>query len=254
MKSLLLLLTIMLSPCFVSAQPSALKGINDLWTTVLQKYVHDGRVDYRGLKSDSDFETLLPKFNNITITGLTKEEKLALYINAYNAGVIKIICDNYPVDNIQKLKVNGETAFKIKFFNLSKKMYSLDDIENLLIRGLYTEPRIHFALVAGAVSSPELANTAYSADKLNDMLNNQAQLFLTNTRLNKLDFVNLKLELNEVFKWYANDFGGTENFQNYISPFVKPGESSILKKGTFTITYLPYDWSINDKKKQNLYK
>jgi len=236
-----------------SAQGITTKSFSESWTGFLKKYSANGKVDYRGIKNDDEFSILINKLSLISLSSLSKEEKLAFYINVYNINVIRLICDYYPVDKIMDIKITGSaTPFKYKFIKLGKNLYSLDEIENQLIRGLYYEPRIHFALVAGAVSSPELTDEAFTGENLDKLLNKQATKFLKNEKLNRLDFVNLKLNLNEAFKWYESDFGGQENFRIYISKFFEGSEAATLRAQTFSISFIPYDWNLNDKR-QRLY-
>ncbi len=236
-----------------SAQGITTKSAGESWTGFLKKYSANGKVDYRGFKNDEEFTTFINKLSLISLSSLSKEEKLAFYINLYNINIIKLVCDYYPVDKITDIKIAGNSApFKYKFIKLGKNIYSLDEIENQLIRGLYYEPRIHFALVAGAVSSPELADEAYTGDNLDRLLTKQTTKFLKNEKLNQFDFVNLKMNLNEAFKWYESDFGGQENFRIYISKFLDGSEAATLKAQNFSISFIPYDWNLNDNR-QRLY-
>lgn len=252
-KFFLVSLFLLLTAFTVSAQGITTKSLSESWTGFLKKYSANGKVDYRGFKNDEEFAILINKLNLISLTSLSKEEKLAFYINVYNINVIKLICDYYPVDKITDIKITGSASpFKYKFIKLGKNSYSLDEIENQLIRGLYYEPRIHFALVAGAVSSPELAEEAFTGENLDKLLTKQTTKFLKNEKLNRFDFTNLKMNLNEAFKWYESDFGGQENFRIYISKYLDGSEAATLKAQNFAISFIPYDWNLNDKR-QRLY-
>lgn len=164
----------------------------------------------------------------------SKEEKMAFYINAYNIYVIYIITEKYPINSIMDL---GKEIFDKKFVQIENKNYSLNEIEHSILRKNFNEPRIHFALVCGAISCPDIRKELYSAKKLNLQLEDQTKRFLSQSKgMHNKDNI---LFISSIFDWYKVDFGNTE--ENIIY-FIKKYQT--LKKFK-EIKYIPYYWDLN---------
>jgi len=173
----------------------------------------------------------------------TRDQKLAFWINAYNAYTIKIIIDNYPVKSIFEIKSNFFTKgpWKKDFINLLGKEMSLDDIEHGTIRKQFKEPRIHFAVNCASIGCPSLLQEAFVANKLESQFQSASDNFLNNKLKN---FVKGNtLHLSKIFKWYGDDFkqykgAHDKGFVNYIVKELK-------LEGKYTYTIEDYDWKLN---------
>lgn len=230
------------------------------FTKVLGLNVKNGKVDYKNLCADKRFESYLQLLSS-TDPSLFKSdiEKLAFWINAYNAFTLKIVCDNYPVESIVDIgsgglvvgHVLGTTVWDDEFITINKKKYSLNDIEHKIIREKFKEPRIHFALVCASISCPPLRNEAFTADNLNEQLNNQAKNFLNDNSKNIFDLKNRRAKISKVLDWYGDDFAANdEELLKYLSKYLPQKVSDDLKNHTekWKIDYLDYDWNLNELK------
>jgi len=146
----------------------------------------EGVVNYRAIKSDGDrLDKYLADLQNFPPKDdWTKSEKLAYWINAYNAYTIKLIIDNYPLASIQDLY--GGKPWDHSWIELDGKTLSLNAIENEIIRPTFNEPRIHFAVNCAAKSCPPLSNAAYTKDNLEQMLADNTSAFINDERYNVL--------------------------------------------------------------------
>lgn len=159
---------------------------------------------------------------------------MAYWINAYNAFTIKLIVENYPVSSITKLH-NGN-PWDVKWIKLSDKSYTLNNIENDILRPQFKDPRIHFALNCAAQSCPPLFNHAWTADNLNQTLDQRAKAFVNNPAYNKIS--KDAVQISKIFEWYAADFGNIINFLNqYSKTSISPNAS---------IKYMEYNWDLNE--------
>lgn len=205
---------------------------------LLQKYVTaTGKVDYKGLKNEkAALEAYLGQLSKQTPTASwSKNAALSYWINAYNAFTIKLILDNYPTKSITNL--SGGEPWDTKFFELGGKKYSLNQIENDIVRPQYKDARIHFALNCAAVSCPPLANTAFTEANLEEMLNSRTKDFLKNTSANELSAS--KIKISKLFDWYKVDFGDVPAF---ISKY------SVAKiNANAAIEYKEYNWALNEQ-------
>lgn len=210
---------------------------HDAFDKILSQYVStDGSVNYKGLKSAKTalkaYTDLLSK--NPVQDSWSRNEKLAYWLNAYNAFTLTLIVENYPVTSITKL--DGGKPWDVKRITLGDKKYSLNDIENNIIRPQFKEPRIHFAVNCAARSCPPLLNHAWTAGNINNYFEQQAKKFINDTRFNFIKPNEVKI--SKIFDWYAADFGNIITFLNKYST------TKINEKAK--IIYLEYNWSLNE--------
>ena len=224
-----------------SAEPKVndiVVDIHDQWQTLLQKHVSPlGVVDYVGLKStEATLDKYLSDLSDHVPGGsdLSKEAK-AFWINAYNAFTVKLILDHYPVQSIRDI-AGGEPWDK-KWIQLGSKMYSLNNIEHDILRPMWKDARIHFAVNCAAKSCPPLGNTAFTASNTDRLLEKLTKAFVNNSASNTIS--SSSLVLSKIFDWYRTDFGDLAGF---IDKYTTVGISSDVK-----ITYQDYDWSLNGK-------
>ena len=205
--------------------------------SLLQKYVsYEGRVNYKGLKTDKEalYAYCLLLANHPVQDAWSREEKMAYWINAYNAFTIDLILDNYPVSSI--LKLDGGKTWDVKRITLGGKKYGLNQIENEILRHQFKDPRIHFALNCAAQSCPPLYNKAYTAKNLERALEQRTRQFINDVKYNSL--TSAKASVSKIFEWYAVDFGDLKSFLNQYAA-VKLNDNA-------TIVFGEYDWDLNE--------
>lgn len=170
---------------------------------------------------------------------------LAYWINVYNAVTLDLILDNYPVKSIKDLGNLIRTPWKKKLFSVEGEPLTLNEIENEIIRPQFNEPRIHFAVNCAAISCPPLRGEAYTAERLEEQLEEMTRLFLADPKRTFLDEEG-RLHLSKILDWYREDFetddSGLVDYVRRYSPAVqdlKPGEKVDLK-------FNDYDWALNE--------
>jgi hypothetical protein len=168
-----------------------------------------------------------------------RDDQLAFYINVYNATMIQAVIDRNPATF--KPSDNDFGVFKEKLVRLREGTFSLNGLENDIIRKRFNDPRIHAALVCAAVSCPPILPRAYSGSDLDATLDANVRRWLNDPKRNQIDRAGRKLRLSKIFDWYAADFGGKENVAAYVAKYV--GEDV---KG-FAVEFLEYDWTLNSK-------
>ena len=205
------------------------------WDALLREHVSAaGRVDYQGFREDeAALDVYLATLAEETPAATwSREESLAYWINAYNAFTIKLILDNWPVESIRDI----DEPWERKWITLGDKSYSLNQIEHGIIRPTFDEPRIHFALVCAARSCPPLPNKAFTAQNLDQLLEQRARSFINNEELNVTQEVVVRV--SPLFDWYGEDFGDVKDYLNrYLTTDIPKGKE---------ITFLDYDWSLNN--------
>lgn len=250
---------IRLAVCWILIAPSLHAGQpNDsLYSAVLRDHVIQGRVNYRGIKNDDRFWIYIESLRKSSPDEITDPKaRLAYWINVYNAFTIKIVCDHYPIESIKDLNTGSflaylfsSTVWDKEIVTLAGKTLTLNRIEHEIIRPEYNDPRVHYALVCAARSCPSLRTEAYSADRLDEQLNDQAMTFIRDRAYNVFDASRQTLALSSLFKWYAADFGGTDAaLVEHVAQYLPDDQARSLRSmaSKIKITYLDYDWRLND--------
>lgn len=223
------------------------------WSAVLARYVHDGRVDYRGL--DREGRPALDGYLQALQAAApqepawTRQQRLAYWINAYNAYTVRLILDHYPVESIRSIGLLPGAAFRTRFIPLGvdrRHGLSLDDIEHGILRKRFQDARVHFAIVCASKSCPSLRSEAYRSGDLDDQLDDAARRFLQDPRKNWFAPDTNTLYLSSIFKWFGEDFerdGGT--LQAYVARYWEGSVATQLRSPR--VVFQEYDWSLNGR-------
>ncbi|MBI2187063.1 MAG: DUF547 domain-containing protein [Acidobacteria bacterium] len=224
------------------------------WTAILAQYVVDGSVNYRGLadRGQPALDAYLSALGAASPaeSGWTREERLAFWINAYNAFAIRLILDHYPLRSIRSIGFLPLAAFRTKFIPLGagRTPISLNVIENEILRKQLQDARIHFAIVCASKSCPALRSEAYRSSVLDQQLDTAARAFLDDPSKNRWDPASRTLSLSSIFKWFRDDFeraGGT--LLAFVGRYLRQPVAADLQKGKVRIVFLNYDWSLNGR-------
>jgi hypothetical protein len=254
----------------VSASAFALDHNHGAWDLLLKKhvkYVQNGnasRVDYAGFaKEHAQLKSVLDDYQRVTraeFDAWAKPQQQAFLINAYNAFTIEKILTRYP--DIKSIRDFGSVfgnPWKDKFFTLFGQPAYLDLIEHETLRkdGVYDEPRVHVAVVCASIGCPMLRSDAFTADNLEAQLEDAMRRFLSDRTRNRYNPQTRKLEISKIFDWYGKDFEkGHKGFSSVKATLAKyadlladkPEDRAVVKGEKADISFLDYDWSLNDAK------
>ncbi|MGF1496240.1 MAG: DUF547 domain-containing protein [Elainellaceae cyanobacterium] len=230
------------------------------WDQLLRRYVGDrGQINYQAWQQQ-DAQTLQAWLDDLSQIDLQQypdtEQRLALWINLYNALTIAKVLERYPIDSIRPallpkpFNVPNWIAF-IWFFlartyPLGGTHYSLNRIEHQVLRKQFNEPRIHFALVCASVGCPLLRNEAYFPERVRHQLEDDAVRFINNPDKVRFDHKQQTLYCSKIFKWYKADFQqASPSLQDYIRQYL---HDDVPVTTEVPIVYLPYDLSLNNQR------
>ncbi|MGD9242854.1 MAG: DUF547 domain-containing protein, partial [Desulfobacterales bacterium] len=235
------------------------------YDSLLKQYVTDGRVDYKGLKTDPN---ALDRYTD-SAAGVpeeqfnlwTESQRLAFLINLYNAATLKLIVDHYPVKSIKDIGSLFKGPWDQPVVRLYGKTITLNHLEHNILRKQYSEPRIHMALVCAAKSCPQLRSEAYTTEKLDEQLNDQSRQYLVSPAGLNVDRKKKVAYFSSIFKWYGEDFvakyspttgfAGLDKTEravaNFCSAYLISADRDFLATGGYSVKYLDYDWSLNEK-------
>ena len=239
-----------------SAESSAVEPFDrdhSALTTILARHVRDGDVDYRGLAAGrGPFDSYLRSLQAVSASEPTwsRDERMAFWINAYNAFTIRLILDNYPLETIRSIGLLPGAAFRKKFIPLGRngEEISLDTIEHEILREKFRDARIHFAIVCASKSCPALRSEAYRARELTRQLDDAARGFLADPSKNRLDVASKTLHLSPIFKWFREDFErDAGSLEAFVARYTAPNDAERIRTAKMRLEFLDYDWSLNGR-------
>jgi len=182
------------------------------WEQVLSEYVDEhGLVDYVRLSRNpgifnkyiSLIEDVGPRTNPDWFP--TNHDRLAYYINAYNALTLKGVLSRGPEDDsVWSGPISGYIFFEVMDIRVEGQQTTLKSLEDDVIRAGFLDPRIHAAIVCASISCPRLSRKAYTGELLDRQLDNSMAEFVSEKT--NVDVNNETLYLSSIFDWYEEDF------------------------------------------------
>lgn len=223
------------------------------WTALLKKYTKaEGPrtvVNYTDWKktgqgSLDQYLGMLSGFKKKDFEAMMPSDQLAFLINAYNAFTVKLILDYFPITSIKEAGSLFQSPWKKKFFKLFGEMIHLDYLEHELIRKIYKEPRIHFAVNCASHSCPELKREAFEGPVLEAQLKEVEKSFFLDP--SKMSFSGNKVMASKILDWYGEDFSTI--YGSVAAYILKKGHefnrlSSDIKK--VEVEFSDYNWKLN---------
>ena len=247
---------------------------NDLYAGVLKVYVNDqGLVNYKELKANRrDLDAYLALMNGVSASDYEKwaaEEKIAFWINAYNALTLKSIIDHYPIQAslLRSLQYPKNSIRQISgvwdrlTHPVQGQEMTLDYIEHEILRKQFQEPRIHFALVCASRGCPFLRNEPYDGKRLKEQLDDQVRRFLGKKQNFEIQEEKKIVSVSSLLDWYGDDFiagnapgeaypghrDGERATLAFVSRYLPDQEKAYLRRGDYHIRYVEYDWRLNEQ-------
>lgn len=199
--------------------------------------------DYAAILNSSEFDKLvggLETFSPEEVHG--RDETLAFWINVYNIFAVKLVRDHFPVTSIKDVGSMFSPVWKMPAGIVGGKIYTLDDIENSILRPM-NEPAVHFAIVCASISCPDLRAEAYTAPALRAQLASQTNRFLENDGKGmRVHRENRTVYLSKLFDWYEKDFAGVGGQVGFLNS--EWGNNRNIPSN-YAIKYMPYNWELN---------
>ena len=269
-RLLVLMMLLLLYPRVeaVAESPFSLEN----YARLLEEHVADnGLVDYAALKADPSsleaFLLQLAKLPSRELQNWPRNDRIALWINAYNAYTLKAIIDHYPIQSsfIKSLAYPNNSIRQIDGvwdrlkFSVAGEQFTLDQIEHQILRGRFGDARIHVALVCAALSCPPLRQEPYQGKDLREQFADQTRRFTAGS--NNFRLQPGTLYLSKIFDWFGEDFvpryagngkidqhGTTESaVLQFLLPHLDAATQETVRSGRFKIRYTDYDWTLNEQ-------
>lgn len=203
-------------------------------------YARVSNADRKRLDRYIDGLTALP------ISAYSRHEQRAYWINLYNAMTVRVILDHYPVESIRQIRLSlfSIGPWRKKLITVEGEKLSLDDIEHRILRPIWRDPRLHYAVNCAAIGCPNLQTEAYTASNADTLLDRGARKYVNNPR--GAEFRNGRLIVSSIYDWFQQDFGSSdEGVIEHLRRYAEPALAARLS-GTQRISGDRYDWALND--------
>ncbi len=224
------------------------------YDTLLRAHVSQGKVDYAGLASQGPaLDAYLADIADASVAGMTRDQQLAFWINAYNALTLDVVSDSWPLASIRDL--DGGKVWDSRTWTVAGRTVTLNDIEHTILRPM-GDARIHAAINCASIGCPALAGRAYVAAGLGDQLDRAVGAW---AKSNGLVVSAERVGVNTIFDWFGEDFtawgpghfdipgvsGKHEAAINFLLPHLDAATQQQLKQGGYSVYWADYDWAVN---------
>lgn len=234
---------------------SAMRVDHQHWEAFLLNYLRPGddgvhRVAYGKVK-DRDRHLLasyIDAMSNVDITVYKRAEQLAYWINLHNALMVKLVLDSYPIASIRKLERLGggqkSSPWNRPLVVIDGLSLSLDDIERGILKSIWDDPRIHYAITCPALGCPNLQPIPFSGSLLDQQLSDAAMAYVNHPR--SIAIENDELHVSSFYRWHLQAFGGSERaIIEHLMAYAEPDLAMSLQ--SFDRLHGDrFDWRLND--------
>ena len=225
------------------------------WNAFLERYLivadtGPNRINYADVTPEDrgKLQTYVAALQAQPISAFSRPTQFAYWINLYNAATVDLILDNYPVTSIRDIKISpGLFSFgpwDADILNVEGEALSLNDIEHRILRPIWNDPRIHYAVNCAAVGCPNLQPVAFTAANADAILDAAARAYVNDAR--GVSFERDRLLLSSIYNWFREDFGGDlAGVRAHLAAYAAPELAAKLAAAPPLRGYR-YDWSLND--------
>ncbi|HEX9568441.1 MAG TPA: DUF547 domain-containing protein [Rhodospirillales bacterium] len=225
------------------------------WERFLNTYVTPGpdginRVAY-GRVTVADKQALhdyLDRLRLVTIQRFNRDEQRAYWINFYNALTVMVILDHRPVASIVDIDISpglfARGPWDRKLIEIAGESVSLNDVEHRILRPIWRDPRLHYAVNCASIGCPNLLSTAFTGTNGDELLEAAARAYVNHRRGARIE--GGRLTVSKIYAWFADDFGGgDEAVIGHLKRYAEPPLRRALE-GRTAIDDYEYDWGLND--------
>ncbi len=191
-------------------------------------------------------DAYLQMLESVTVVDLGEDEQFAYWVNLYNALTIWVVLEHYPIASIRDISYSllSRGPWKEPLVQVEGRELSLDNIEHDILRPIFADPRIHYAVNCASIGCPNLQRRAFTAANLESLLEQAAQQFINHPR--GVRFEDGELIVSSIFDWYRRDFGENEaQVIEHLREYADD-ELDVRLKSRDAIDDYEYNWNLNE--------
>ncbi len=231
---------------------------HEAWGRLLTAYLRtdgDGvnRFDYAGITTVDRVALgqYIATLAGLPINAYNRSEQLAYWINLYNALTVQVVLTHYPVASIRDIDVSpglfSDGPWDRPLLTVAGETLTLNDIEHRILRPIWRDPRIHYAVNCAAVGCPNLQETPFTAENTEGLLESAARTYVNSLR--GVRFGRNGLIVSSIYIWFQEDFGDSdEGVIAHLERYAEPEISAQIKQARKLAGHA-YDWSLNDHRR-----
>lgn len=220
---------------------------------LLQRYVSTGtdgvnRVDYRAWRSSPADRAALDAFiaahEAARPSQLARQAQFAFWANLYNAVTLDVVLEAYPVSSIRQIRptILATGPWRMERVTVEGRALSLDDIEHRIMRPIFRDPRVHYAVNCASIGCPNLQREAFRGAQLDAQLDAAARAFIASDR--GVRITSQGLRLSRIYQWFAEDFGSEERLRDHLARYAADAKQLDIRRQR--ISGYDYNWELND--------
>ncbi len=225
------------------------------WTRFIERYRQMGddgvaRIDYGGVSQEDAqrLDAYLDALTDEPISSYSRPVQFAYWVNLYNALTVDVVLEHYPVDTIRDIDISpgwfADGPWGKKLVAIEGEELSLNDIEHRILRPIWEDPRIHYAVNCASIGCPNLQPEAFTADNTERLLERGARNHINDPR--GAAFIDGELVVSSIYSWFQADFGGTQRgVVEHLREYAE-GDLAERLEGRSGYDDHRYDWSLND--------
>ena len=229
------------------------------WGTFLDKYLaapHPSgvnRLRYGSVSKEDKgaLDGYVARLEKVPISTYGRDAQQAYWINLYNALTIKVVLEHFPVESIKDINLSsglfgglfGGGPWKAKLVTVESEKISLDDIEHRILRPIWRDNRVHYAVNCASIGCPNLQPEPFTAGNLERLLDGGAREYVNHPR--GAAFQDGRLRVSSIYDWFQADFGGSaKGVVEHLRKYAEPPLRKRLEGYSGSLDH-HYDWSLN---------
>jgi hypothetical protein len=225
------------------------------WDILLKKYLITGhpsgvnRFRYADVTAGDRqaLDTYLTELQKVRVSSLNRKEQQAYWINLYNSLTVKVILEHYPVKSIMDIDISpgffSNGPWDAKLLHIEEEAVSLNDIEHRILRPVFRDNRVHYALNCASIGCPNLQPTAFTGGNIEELLETGAVEYINSSRGTQV--INGRLQVSSIYTWFQADFGGSEaGVLSHLRKYARGSLADVLKTYSKGLRFT-YDWNLN---------
>jgi hypothetical protein len=207
------------------------------------------RLRYQTVSAEDQksLKNYLQALQALAISNYNRDEQKAFWINLYNAATVDLIISRFPVASIRDINISpgflARGPWGAKLLAVEGEKLSLDDVEHRILRPIWRDGRIHYALNCASLGCPNLQPTAYTGASTDALLEKGAREFVNHPR--GVAIQKGKLQVSSIYVWFQEDFGrGAADLIEHWLEYAEPALADALEKYQGGLAH-DYDWRLN---------
>ena len=226
------------------------------WDAFLKKYIvapHPSginRVNYATVAPEdrTALANYVKSLESVAVSGYSRAEQRAYWINLYNAKTVELILTRFPVKSIRDINISpglfSSGPWGAKLMTVEGEKLALDDIEHRILRPIWKDNRIHYAVNCASLGCPNLQPAAFTAENTESLLERGAREYVNHRR--GVSLQSGKLKVSSLYVWFQEDFGGSaEGLMEHWAKYAGKTLADALLSYSGGLEH-DYDWRLND--------